>query len=40
MGSMIGAFEYQGQKMFWKIDDYGGTDGYHLVLTIMFAEEY
>jgi len=36
----FGAFERNGQKFFWKIDDYGGHEGYNLILTIMFAEEY
>jgi len=36
----FGAFEHNGQKFFWKIDDYNGQEGYNLVLTIMLAEEY
>jgi len=36
----FGSFDYKGQKIFWKIDDYHGHDGYELVLTIMLAEEY
>ena len=36
----FGAFDYKGQKIFWKIDDYNGHDGYNLVLTIMLADEY
>jgi hypothetical protein len=36
----FGAFESSGHRIFWKIDDYAGTDGYQLVLTIMLAEEY
>ena len=36
----FGAFEHNGRKFFWKIDDYAGHEGYNLVLTIMLAEEY
>jgi len=36
----FGAFEHNGRKFFWKIDDYNGQEGYDLVLTIMLAEEY
>ena len=36
----FGAFEIDNQKIFWKIDDYGGIDGYNLILTIMLASEY
>ena len=36
----FGSFEYKGKKIFWKIDDYKGYDGYNLVLTVMLAEEY
>ncbi len=36
----FGAFELDGEKIFWKIDDYDGCDGYELVLTIMLASEY
>lgn len=36
----FGASEHNGRKFFWKIDDYGGQEGYDLVLTIMLAEEY
>ena len=36
----FGAFEHKGKKIFWKIDDYTGNEGYELVLTIMLAEEY
>ena len=36
----FGKFEHNGQKIFWKIDDYGGVDGYRLVLTVMLASEY
>lgn len=36
----FGAFECLGVKMFWKIDDHGGMDGFELVLTVMLAEEY
>ena len=32
----FGSFEVKGKnKIFWKIDDYQGTDGYELVLTVM-----
>lgn len=36
----FGAFDHDGHKIFWKIDDYGGYDGYELILTVMLAEEY
>ena len=36
----FGAFEHNGQRFFWKIDNYGGHGGYNLILTIMLAEEY
>ena len=36
----FGAFEFEGEKIFWKIDNYGGCDGLQLILTIMLAEEY
>ena len=36
----FGGIALDGNKIFWKIDDYGGQDGYDLVLTIMLAEEY
>ena len=36
----FGAFEFEGEKIFWKIDDYQGEEGLQLVLTIMLAEEY
>ncbi len=36
----FGAFELNGEKIFWKIDDYAGYEGYQLVLTIMLASEY
>ena len=36
----FGAFEFKGEKMFWKIDDYRGNEGYDLVLTVMLASEY
>ena len=36
----FGAFEFKGEKMFWKIDDYNGNEGYELVLTVMLASEY
>lgn len=36
----FGAFEYSGQKLFWKIDNFGGHNGLELVLTIMLANEY
>ncbi len=36
----FGAFELDEHKIFWKIDDYDGHDGYGLVLTIMLASEY
>lgn len=36
----FGAFEFEGEKIFWKIDDYRGEGGLQLVLTIMLAEEY
>ena len=36
----FGSFDYAGEKIFWKIDDYNGQEGYNLVITIMLAEEY
>lgn len=36
----FGHFEYKGKKIYWKIDNYQGQDGYELVLTVMLAEEY
>lgn len=36
----FGAFEFKGEKMFWKIDDLNGNEGYKLVLTVMLASEY
>ena len=40
----FGSFFYESdeprKKIFWKIDDYAGQEGYNLVLTVMFAEEY
>ncbi len=36
----FGAFEYKGEKIFWKIDDYNGNEGYDLVLTVMLASDY
>ena len=36
----FGAFSYDGKKIFWKIDDCQGMEGYSLVLTVMLAEEY
>ena len=36
----FGAFEYKGEKMFWKIDDHRGNEGYNLVLTVMLASDY
>lgn len=36
----FGAFEFEGEKCFWKIDDYDGVDGIELVLTVMLAEEW
>ncbi len=36
----FGAFQHNDQKFFWKIDDYGGQEGYNLILTLMIAEEY
>lgn len=36
----FGAFEFKGEKMFWKIDDYGGHEGYEIVMTVMLASEY
>lgn len=29
-----------GEKCFWKIDDYQGTDGIRCVMTLMLAEDY
>jgi len=36
----FGSFDYNGEKIFWKIDDYDGEDGWNLILTVMFASEY
>jgi hypothetical protein len=36
----FGSFEHEGKKIFWKIDDYNGQEGYRLVLTVMLADEY
>lgn len=36
----FGSFDHNGKKIFWKIDDYRGTEGYELILTVMFADEY
>jgi hypothetical protein len=36
----FGAFIYKGVKIFWKIDNYNGQEGYQLVLTVMLAEDY
>jgi len=36
----FGSFQHNGHKIFWKIDDYGGAEGFNLVLTVMLADEY
>jgi len=36
----FGSFSHNGNKIFWKIDNYQGEEGYRLVLTVMLAEEY
>lgn len=36
----FGSFMHDEKKIFWKIDDCRGNDGYGLVLTVMLAEEY
>ena len=36
----FGSFEYKGRRIFWKIDDLQGEEGFGLVLTVMLAEEY
>ena len=37
----FGAFTLKsGDKCFWKIDDYNGTDGIRCLLTILLADEY
>jgi hypothetical protein len=36
----FGAFEHKGEKIFWKIDDHRGDEGYNLVLTVMLASDY
>ncbi len=36
----FGAFDFRGERIFWKIDDYAGHEGYELVLTVMLASEY
>ena len=36
----FGSFMHNDRKIFWKIDDYAGSEGFNLVLTVMFADEY
>ncbi|MFH1367955.1 MAG: DUF3768 domain-containing protein [Elusimicrobiota bacterium] len=36
----FGSFVFKERKIFWKIDDLNGEEGYGLVLTIMLAEQY
>jgi len=36
----FGAFEHNGRRIFWKIDNYCGHEGFELVLTVMLADEY
>lgn len=36
----FGSFVFNGEKIFWKIDNYNGHDGYGLILTVMLASEY
>ena len=36
----FGWFMHKGKKIVWTIDDYGGEDGLHLVLTVMLADEW
>ena len=36
----FGSFEYNCIKIFWKIEDYAGTDGIELLLTVLLADEY
>jgi len=36
----FGSFLHDGEKVYWKIDNYNGQDGYNLVLTILLAQEY
>ena len=36
----FGTFEFKGERIFWKIDDYGGHEGCELVMTVMLASEY
>lgn len=36
----FGSFWHKEKKIFWKIDDYAGHEGYNLILTLMLAEEY
>jgi len=36
----FGSFIFNGEKIFWKIDDHRGVDGLQLVLTVMLAGEY
>jgi len=36
----FGGFEFKGEKIFWKIDDYGGHEGYELIMTVMLASDY
>lgn len=36
----FGCFQFLGEKLFFKFDDYQGHDGFNIVLTVMLAEEY
>ena len=36
----FGSFDHNDRKIFWKIDDYEGHEGFNLILTVMLAEEY
>lgn len=36
----FGLFDYKGNKIYWKIDDYAGYNNMNLVLTVLLAEEY
>ena len=36
----FGSFDFNGEKIFWKIDNYNGQENLNLVLTIMLAEDY
>lgn len=36
----FGIITHKNEKIYWKIDNYNGQEGYNLVLTVLLAEEY